>query len=269
MNTNDTNDTKAVGNNKSTADKFRSRKYVFTINNYNMTQKTQLSKLCQKSKNYIFGEEVGDAGTPHLQGYIEFKNPVYRNSLKNAIGGEFYIDGAKGDWKDNLNYCSKDGKFETNMEIYNGPVIELNTWEKYILSIIDEPPDDRSIYWFWEPDGCQGKTTFQKWLFFNREGVVTLGGKASDMKNAIINYLEKNKKHPKIVLINIPKSVEHLSYTGIEEIKDMYFFSGKYEGGMICGPNPHLLVFANIEPDYGKMSEDRWKVKNLNDFNLL
>ena len=43
----------------------------------------------------------------------------------------------------------------------------------------------------------------------------------------------------------------------------MFFFSGKYEGGMVCGPNPHVLIFANDEPDTHKMSADRWIIKEL------
>lgn len=43
----------------------------------------------------------------------------------------------------------------------------------------------------------------------------------------------------------------------------MCFYSGKYEGGMVVGNNPHLLVFANIEPDTKKMSDDRFIVQNI------
>lgn len=257
-------DTSTVGNNETTVDNFRSRKYVFTINNYTLTQKTQLYDYCQKSKNYIYGFEIGEKGTPHIQGWIEFKNPVYRTAFKKAVGGEFYIAKANGTWKENITYCKKDGEYETNMEIYSGPDIELYDWQKELVKILEEKPNDRDIHWVWEKVGCRGKTTFQKWYFANHDGVVTLSGRANDMKNCIVNYVEKNKRHPRVILINIPRSVEKLSYTGIEEIKDMYFFSGKYEGGMICGPCPHVMVFANEEPAWEKMSKDRWKIKDLN-----
>jgi len=56
-----------------------------------------------------------------------------------------------------------------------------------------------------------------------------------------------------------------MSYTGMEEIKDMFFYSGKYEGGMVCGRNPHVMVFANEPPDYDKMSANRWKVTEIVD----
>lgn len=70
--------------------------------------------------------------------------------------------------------------------------------------------------------------------------------------------------HPKTILMNIPRSkTGFVSYTGIEEIKDMFFYSGKYEGGQVCGPQPHVIVMANAEPEFEKMSDDRWDVINI------
>jgi hypothetical protein len=51
-----------------------------------------------------------------------------------------------------------------------------------------------------------------------------------------------------------------VSFQGLEEIKDMLFYSGKYEGGMVCGPCPHMCIFANEPPELEKFSSDRWKV---------
>lgn len=69
---------------------------------------------------------------------------------------------------------------------------------------------------------------------------------------------------PRIVIINIPRNNKNfVSYTGLEEIKDMFFFSGKYESGMVSGASPHLIVFSNSPPDYHKMSLDRWVVHQI------
>lgn len=93
---------------------------------------------------------------------------------------------------------------------------------------------------------------------------MVVSGKGSDMKNGIIQYKEKNGCLPKIILINVPRtSIDFVSFTGIEEIKDMFFFSGKYEGGMVCGPSPHVYIFANNRPDTNKMSADRWNIQYI------
>jgi hypothetical protein len=85
------------------------------------------------------------------------------------------------------------------------------------------------------------------------------------MKNCVLSYYETNNRLPKIVLIDIPRSTntDFLSYQGIEEIKNMFFFSGKYEGGMVCGKPPHMFIFANEYPNTNKCSQDRWKIKNI------
>ena len=61
----------------------------------------------------------------------------------------------------------------------------------------------------------------------------------------------------------------YLSWCGIEEIKDMFFYSGKYEGGMVCGENPHVIIFANEEPPLEKMSNDRWRVIEIKQSNSV
>ena len=53
----------------------------------------------------------------------------------------------------------------------------------------------------------------------------------------------------------------------------MFFYSPKYEGGMIDGPPPHVLVMSNDPPDLDKLSKDRWNVKcvdyDLKDYEFL
>ena len=75
--------------------------------------------------------------------------------------------------------------------------------------------------------------------------------------------MKKNEgETPSKVIINIPRSTNHsfISWTGIEEIKDMFFYSGKYEGGMVCAKCPHVVIFANGPPEMDKLSQDRWNI---------
>lgn len=146
--------------------------------------------------------------------------------------------------------------------------ISLRPWQSKIVEIINGDDSDRFVYWFWEPYGGLGKTTFQKWIFQNYEKVVVLSGKASDMKNGIVEYHEKQKAYPKIVLINIPKTfnADYFSASGTEEIKDMFFYSPKFHGGMVCGRPPCVLIFANcMPPCCAEMAKDRWKIFRLPD----
>lgn len=259
-----------LGNNEQKADKLRGKKYVFTINNYTDSIVDHLKKyLDTESVKYIFGFEVGEAGTPHIQGYVEFKNQRFRSAIKKGVGHDFYLKVAKGTFKENFDYTSKEGKIITKgvclrSLLYKGPIITLVKWQTDLLLILDSEPDDRDIHWLWEAEGGFGKTTFAKWLYHNREGVMAIAGKSNDVKNGVLSYVEKQGRFPQIIIIDIPRSMlEVINYGVMEEVKNMFFFSGKYEGGMISGPRPHVLIFANEEPNYGKMSLDKWKVENL------
>lgn len=111
-----------------------------------------------------------------------------------------------------------------------------------------------------------GKSTFAKWLFHNIPNTIVTGGKANDMKNGVQTYVQNQNVFPKVVIVDIPRVQHgHFSIAGIEEIKNMFFFSGKYEGGMVSGPPPHVVCFANCEPPWECMSTDRWQVMNLQD----
>lgn len=233
-----------------------SKHWFFTLNGYTDEDiKTFKDSSIDIVPKYVFQEEIGENGNHHLQGYVCFRTKKRPMSVFN--NKRIHWEKCKN-IQASIDYCSKKDTRKEGCEPFLRGItirqkyeinINLYKWEKKIVKILKEKPDDRSLYWIWEEKGCAGKTTFQKWIYLNYERVVVLSGKASDMKNGIIEYEKKNKCLPLIVLINIPRtSRDYISYAGIEDIKDMFFYSGKYEGGMVCGNNPHLLIFANGEP---------------------
>lgn len=138
-------------------------------------------------------------------------------------------------------------------------------WQIYIRTLLEAEPDDRTIHWFYG-NGNIGKTTFTKYLV-TKHGACLLQGKGADVRNGVCTYLKDHKEYPEVCVWNIPRSYnsEYLSYEALESVKDMCFYSGKYEGGTVVGPCPHLIVFSNEEPDREKMSADRWKVFRITD----
>ncbi len=141
---------------------------------------------------------------------------------------------------------------------------QLYDWQLDICSVLEKDPDDRTIHWYWSDTGNVGKSTFQKYLCV-KYGAIILGGKSADCKHAIVEYEKTHGDKPEIIVCNIPRSFDpkFISYQAFEEIKDMCFHSGKYEGGMVVGNCPHLIIFANIPPNKDKMSKDRWNIVNL------
>lgn len=88
----------------------RSRAWCFTLNNYTDEEYTRVcDTLC---KYIIVGKEVGESGTPHLQGYIEFDNPRMMNGVKAELGCDrIHLEKRLGTAKQASDYCKKDGNF--------------------------------------------------------------------------------------------------------------------------------------------------------------
>lgn len=240
------------------------KKYCFTLNNYTEEEYKELKIRLNPLGNWILGKEVGESGTPHIQGFILLsKKKSWSSFVKHVNNNRLHIEQCKGSTEQNVNYCSKDNNFESNFveKKYIEEIDELYPWEIEINNILSTPPDKRTLYYYFEPDGCKGKTTYQKYVYTHFDKCIILSGKGADMKNGIISYFNANKFLPQIVLINIPRDAkDFVSWTGIEEIKDMMFYSGKYEGGCICGKCPHVIMFSNSPPPINKVSADRWKV---------
>lgn len=243
-------------------------RFCFTLNNFSDGEVNEICSICSNICRYaIVGKEVGASGTPHLQGYLEFKTK--KRPLSVFKNKRVHWEKSKGSKEDNIAYCSKE---DPEPWIHGGPKPlkklacedNFHGWQKEIIKIITEEPNDRDIYWFRGKEGSEGKTTFGKYLV-RKHGAIILGGKSADMKNGIIEYKKTNGNTPELIVLNIPKSFDssYLSYTGIEEVKDMLFYSGKYEGGMVDGDNPHLIVFSNIFPDIRKCSLDRWQIYDI------
>jgi len=249
-----------LGNKQTNTCSYQTDRWVMVWNNYPSDVEVRLKNLIPFCSKYVFGYEIGDEGTEHIQGAFMLKKKWRQGQIFNLLEAEMWLDKMKGKWIHQA-YCKKDGHFITSdLPPYTKEIECMYPWQQDIINIIKSEPDERTIYWFWEAEGCRGKTTIQKYIHSHFNNVVVLSGKGSDMKNGIVQM----KELPKVILINIPRSnLDYVSYTGIEEVKDMFFFSGKYEGGMVNGPEPHVLIFANEEPKYETMSRDRWVVREI------
>lgn len=91
----------------------QSRTWCFTLNNWTEEEyKVLLALEGHKQIRYmIFGKEIGEELTPHLQGYIVFHNPKKMLQVKAIIGERTHIEKSKGNAKQNQAYCSKDEQY--------------------------------------------------------------------------------------------------------------------------------------------------------------
>lgn len=89
------------------------RAWCFTLNNYDELAVEHVRSVLasDKIRYAIFGYEVGESGTPHLQGYVAFLKPQRLSACKKAIARAHW-EPAKGNEEQNYEYCSKEGNFE-------------------------------------------------------------------------------------------------------------------------------------------------------------
>lgn len=253
----------------------KARCYSITINNYTDEDLKNLDVIKNSCKSYGWQSEIGKDGTPHLQGYLYFKNAKSFKVLKKILP-RAHIEIARN-YLALKNYVKKaethDGKIrvetptKTFLRAKTDPLSGklLHNFQKKILKQLEEKPDDRSIFWYWEKHGNIGKTSLCKHLVMKYSDILLLSGKSSDMKYGVAKYVHDNDG-PKAILIDLTRSREcYVSYEGIEEVKNGIFYNTKYESGMVTYDSPHVIIFANFEPDVTKLSLDRWKIYNIRD----
>lgn len=88
----------------------RSRGWVFTINNWTDDDLIQVKSLSEQSVYIICEKEIGEKGTPPLQGYVLYENQRSFSSMKKKLL-HASLRASVGSPKQNQVYCSKDGVF--------------------------------------------------------------------------------------------------------------------------------------------------------------
>lgn len=88
----------------------RSNNWCFTLNNYNDESQQKVRDLGAGAEYLVFGRELGDSGTPHLQGFIRFRNRLRFDQVAKLVPGA-HLSVARNVQKA-AEYCRKDGDFE-------------------------------------------------------------------------------------------------------------------------------------------------------------
>ncbi len=239
--------------------------WFFTLNNFEPNDilhlKMRFNKMC---KWWVFEEEKGKKGTPHLQGNISLKVKLRLTSIKKWD--------KRIHWEPTRNveaaieYCQKETKIYTNIDLedFNEyDKIEWRGWQKEVIKQVEvKCNEDRKINWLYDERGNVGKSYITKYLM-RVENALVVEGKKTDIFHQIAKRKEENIAIP-LVIIDVPRSsFNNISYSAIECIKNGFISSGKYEGGQYTFRSPHVFVFANTEPDKDKFSEDRWNIVNI------
>lgn len=239
--------------------------WVFTLNNHKESDINFLLE-CSSIEQLSCQEETGESGTPHLQGYLKFKT---KKRPKSVFDEHF-----KAHWEPcrspaaAIIYTQK-AETRTGRQFVKGLRIvrplkvlkreQLYTWQRDIVDIVEQEPNDRTIHWLWESIGNVGKSALVRYLVINHSALL-VSGKGADIKYLI----SQQKQPPDIIIYDIPRTAEsYVNYTALEEVKNGVFCSSKYESKMYVMNPPHIICFANFEPNLVAMSEDRWDIREL------
>lgn len=211
-------------------------------------------------------EETGETGTPHLQGYVKFKT---KKRPVSVFGKQF-----KAHWekcrriKEAIEYTQKEDTRTGQIYLRNIRRIralkclkknQLYEWQRNIVEMMEQEPDDRTINWYWDEEGNRGKSALVRYLCINHSAML-VSGKGADIKYQIANA----EIPPDIIIWDIPRTAQgYVNYCALEEVKNGCFASNKYESKMVIINPPHIICFANFEPNFGAVSIDRWNVVEL------
>jgi hypothetical protein len=275
---------------------YKSRNYIFTLNNWTVEQKAEIIKFLKKcAKYYIIGEEIGELGTPHLQGYMSFQNERYYKGICEDCEPfkKMWSRSAKANVYHNFNYCSKQNHYITNIDIQKwikqqkGKLIDLSgiilkkenfyDWQNTFHDIIFNCNSNRYIHWICDKQGKKGKTEFLKYMTHNHGAIFTTGGKKNDIMNLAINNrdyfeYEKIENEKKFVIFNFPKDTDPdaISYNSMEMFLDGLICNNKFESNSILIKPVKVIVLANCEPNINKLIKDRWNIYDITaDFKLI
>lgn len=138
-------------------------------------------------------------------------------------------------------------------------------WQKELLQLIYTPADKRTVHWICDLEGKKGKSEFSKILGMKHDCINLDYGENRNLMNLVSKF-----QHKKCYLFDLtrckPKAYESGDlYSAIEKVKNGVIVNQKYETNIHYMRAPHVIVFANVFPEIGNLTRDRWKLYSIND----
>ncbi|AXH73056.1 MAG: putative viral replication protein [Circoviridae sp.] len=245
------------------------KNWCFTLNNYTETDIEQLRSLKDHEhvQYIIFGKEKGEQGTEHLQGYISFKKKKRFNFVKEAVSNKAHIEVAKGNARQNREYCSKDGAHEEHGTLPNGQghrsdldhAADLCRQGKRLREIAEQAPSafirygsgisklqfyhrpDRrtatpDIHTFWGPTGT-GKTR-RVHEFLDKDELYIHSGE---------RWFDGYDGHKAVLFDDFDGSWFKITY--LLKLLDRYIFPVPIKGAHTWWYPDHIYITSNINPE--------------------
>lgn len=144
----------------------------------------------------------------------------------------------------------------------------LRYWQAQLLEYMTRTADDdRAILWVYDAKGKTGKTWMAKYVYkANPNQTAWLhNGSTKDL----MKILAPQALTLKTVLVDLSRTnLEKINWDVIERVKNGMIMSTKYDVERRLIDPPTVVCFANYEPNYERLSEDRWHLLKINEGKL-
>lgn len=289
----------------------RAKNWCFTLNNYTAEDEERLRILGNSDAvtYLIFGREVGESGTPHLQGFVAFACRLrFTQALQHIGQAHLTVTRLV---KQSIVYCRKDDDVEefgdepkgpgnrADIDLFKESVKEgcldlkllrevhselfskcprfcidyvhdnqpkrettahpLRSWQQKLYGELILPAEDRKIVFIVDTIGAAGKSWFAHYYCnLHDNGMVLLPGKKADMTYAL-------RCDIKVLFVDAPRSKqgEFIQYDFLEDVKNGFVFSSKYESRCKTLDKCHVVVNMNEMPEMTKLSADRYDIRQV------
>jgi len=138
------------------------------------------------------------------------------------------------------------------------PEHPFREWQSKLDADLALPPDDRTVIFIVDTIGNAGKSWFAKrYVRDHSDAFLMRPGKHADMAYVVPPMI-------RVLFLDCTRTqAEFMPYTFLEELKDGYVMSTKYECCQKTYEKMHVVVLTNQFPDMDKLSEDRYDVRNI------
>lgn len=246
-----------------------SRSWCFTLNNYTEEERDALRDC--KCVYMLFGYERGDEGTPHLQGYVHYKDAKTLSAMK-KIMPRAHLEIRKGTVDQAVDYCKKEGDFE---EFGKKPLSQKEKGEanKSRWRVINEKAKEGDEVWLEQNEPHVYHTGLATFRSHKKARTLPLDyvdtphewwvgptgtGKSKKVWEEYPTHYakEKNKwwcnytgQEAVVIEEADPKNMEHLA-DRLKVWADRYPFPGEIKGGRVEGIRPlKIIVTSNYSPE--------------------
>lgn len=246
--------------------------------------KEELDAVCTSVRGCVYQQELGEGGYNHFQGYVRFKSRKRFSTVKRLFCRDGHFETCRNP-QASEEYCQKEDS-RVQGPFYFGDVRkpllerrpmraeieELRPWQAKLVELLNQTKsDDRVVFWVYDPEGCSGKTTLMRTLTL-RAGIPILASRAAAPKDLTYQYakMQEAGKEPELIVLDLSRSSEEaIAYGTIEEFKDGFVTSAKYESCTIVAQKmTSVLVLSNRTPDRSRLTADRWRVLKITEGRL-